>query len=435
MKKWWLVLCLLLFLPCCAFAQSMTLTPGEGWVDYQLISSEEFALLTYETNRESGTMVIHSEDSMFSGRVELPLSKGGGFVKMKIQTLKETLLAQGESVLPVASDYVAPSGVATATVNTLNLTETGAGVHYSFYAPGAQYLLLHYRSRQQSGTLTVYPCDDKGQFAGEIDLPLTYARGLVQVSVLSLSGKTLAEGEARKGYEAPAAPEQAQGRLTGVTVCIDPGHQENGRLVTEPLGPGLDGSTSGTAGMAQGVTTRRMESIVTLEIAMVLRDELLRQGANVVMTREDQTTFHTNQERCQIAADGEADIMLRLHCDLREGDASKRGISVYGPLHSTYAKAVAAPNVYRHMGQLLLDAMKSSVGYALEEKTGRVTLNDQFVGNNWAKMTCFLVEMGYMSNAQEDLLLSAPAYQQLLAEGMVQGVYEIALYRGWISSQ
>ena len=76
--------------------------------------------------------------------------------------------------------------------------------------------------------------------------------------------------------------------------------------------------------------------------------------------------------------------------------------------------------------------MKSSVGYALEERTGRVTLNDQFVGNNWAKMPCFLVEMGFMSNPQEDLLLSTPAYQQLLAEGMAQGVYDIALYRGWV---
>ena len=47
-------------------------------------------------------------------------------------------------------------------------------------------------------------------------------------------------------------------------------------------------------------------------------------------------------------------------------------------------------------------------------------------------MPCFLVEMGFMSNPQEDLLLSTPAYQQLLAEGMAQGVYDIALYRGWV---
>lgn len=432
MKKCCLLLCLLLLCPLTAQAQSISLSPGEYSVDYSFYSAEGFALLTYETNRESGTMVIQGQAGQFSGQVALPLSGGGGRVKLTAHTLKKALIAQGETTLPQAADYEVLSGVATATVNALNLTESGDRIGYAFYAPGAQYLLLNYRSRQQSGTLPVYPVDEQGRFSGELSLPLTYARGMVTVSVLSISGKTLAEGQIRKGYAPPEAPAQQPGRLTGVTVCIDPGHQENGRLVTEPLGPGLSGSTAGTAGMAQGVETLRKESIVALEIGMALRNELLRQGASVVMTRETQDVFHTNQERCQIAAEGGADIMLRLHCDLREGDAAKRGISVYGPLNAAYAKAVAKPSAYRHMGQLLLDAMKSSVGYALEERTGRVTLNDQFVGNNWAKMPCFLVEMGFMSNPQEDLLLSTPAYQQLLAEGMAQGVYDIALYRGWV---
>ena len=115
----------------------------------------------------------------------------------------------------------------------------------------AQYLLLNYRSRQQSGTLPVYPADEQGLFFGELSLPLTCAQGMV--TVLSISGKTLAEDQIRKGYASPEAPAQQPGRITGVTVCIDPGHQENGRMGTEPLGPGLSGATAGTAGMAQGV--------------------------------------------------------------------------------------------------------------------------------------------------------------------------------------
>ena len=100
---------------------------------------------------------------------------------------------------------------------------------------------------------------------------------------------------------------------------------------------------------------------------------------------------------------------------------------------SDYAKAVADPPTYRAMGELLLDALKTRVGYALEDKYGLVTLSDKFVGNNWAQMTCFLVELGFMSTPREDYLLSHPVYQQWLAEGLTQGVYEIALYRGWIT--
>jgi len=45
-------------------------------------------------------------------------------------------------------------------------------------------------------------------------------------------------------------------------------------------------------------------------------------------------------------------------------------------------------------------------------------------------MPCFLIEMGYMSNYGEDILLSEPWYQLLLSEGMADGVYAICADRG-----
>ena len=50
-------------------------------------------------------------------------------------------------------------------------------------------------------------------------------------------------------------------------------------------------------------------------------------------------------------------------------------------------------------------------------------------------MICFLIEMGFMSNVQDEHLLSQPVYQQWLAEGMAQGVYEIALFRGLVEAE
>ena len=50
-------------------------------------------------------------------------------------------------------------------------------------------------------------------------------------------------------------------------------------------------------------------------------------------------------------------------------------------------------------------------------------------------MPCFLIEMGYLSNVQDDLLLSAPEYQQMLAAGMAQGVYDMAVSRGLIKGE
>ncbi|MBE5787391.1 MAG: N-acetylmuramoyl-L-alanine amidase, partial [Clostridiales bacterium] len=329
-----------------------------------------------------------------------------------------------------AADYQAPAGDSHAKVKDFALTETLRGFEYSFSAPECDYLMLYYRNKQESGKMPVYP-DENGLFSGEIILPMTYARTLSTVQVQSGKGTVLGEKTVRKGYEMPAAPEGQPGRLTGVTVAIDPGHQENGKPAREPLGPGLEGYTSGTSGMAQGRVTLRKEYIVTMETAVKLRDELLRQGATVVMTRNEPYNALSNLERCAAAEEGGADIMLRLHCDTR-ADQKKQGLSIYGPRNSDYARAVADPDTYRHMGNLLLIAMKERLGYAMKDSTGMVHINDQFVGNNWAKMICFLVEMGYMSNSEEDIKLATPEYQQMLAEGMAQGVYEIALYRGLV---
>lgn len=429
------LLLLLLLIPftCACAAVGIQLSPEDCAVSYSVdLPGQDFLLLSYAAPKQIGTMVVYGPDGHFEGKVSLRYTDAGGTVRINLTTLDGKRLLASDSVkLPAASGYKAPSGKSHGKVTGLRAEDTTSGVRYSFSVPGTDYMMLKVYSKQERAEFPVYPQED-GQYAGEIEMPLTYARAQITVQVYSGKGAMMAEAKARKAYEAPAPVEQQEGRLSGVTVCIDPGHQENGHLVKEPLGPGLSGSTTGTSGMAEGSSTLRKESIVVLEIGMVLRDELLRQGATVVMTRETQDVFHTNQERCQIAADGGADIMLRLHADLRE-NKEKLGFTVYGPLHSDYAKAVADPTAYRAMGELMINAMKTRVGYPLEEKYGLVVLSDQFVGNNWAQMTCFLIEMGMMSTPREDYLLSYPVYQQWLAEGMAQGVYDIALYRGWIT--
>ena len=187
--------------------------------------------------------------------------------------------------------------------------------------------------------------------------------------------------------------------------------------------------------MAQGRVTLRREHIVALEISMMLRDELIRQGATVVLTKDHPMQELSNLERCKVAEDAGAHIMLRIHLDLWE-NPRKRGFHVYAPLNSDYAKAVADKETYRAMAQMMLDAMKRAAGYPTDgkdkDKYGSVKVSDQFIGNNWAKMTCFLIETGYMSTPREDYMSSHPVYQQVLAEGMAQGVYDIAVYRGWL---
>lgn len=437
MRKILLLLFVLLCLPLTALAADvqLTLTPEEYGFTYTLqAEGNEFVVLIWEGKNETGRRTLYSEDGHFEGRVELPYSGMGGKFTVTVQNLKQNRLARQSVTLPQAADYVAPTGKANATVRDLTLEETAQGFRFAFTAPETDYMLLYYRSKQESAVFPVYPVDETGRYEGEVIAPLTYCRTLFTVQVRNAKGQQKDEATCRKAWAIPAAPEAREGRLSGVVVCIDPGHQENGQFVREPIGPGLSGTTVGKGGMAQGKVTLRKEDIVVLETAMILREVLMAQGATVVLTRDVQDVFHTNIERCDIAEAAGAHIMLRLHCN-NSSNQNKTGIQIYCPLNSDYARAVASPEDYRLMGETLMNCMKDAVGYERKDATGTTRLNDSYVGNNWAKMACFLVEMGYMSNPGEDIKLATPEYQRMLAEGMAEGVYQIALIRGWVENE
>ena len=47
-----------------------------------------------------------------------------------------------------------------------------------------------------------------------------------------------------------------------------------------------------------------------------------------------------------------------------------------------------------------------------------------YSGLNWSKVPAVLIECGYMSNPEEDRLLSTPEYQEKLALGMALGLMD-----------
>ena len=145
------------------------------------------------------------------------------------------------------------------------------------------------------------------------------------------------------------------------------------------------------------------------------------------LTREAQDQFVGMIERADIPNEWGADFVLRLHCNNRS-NSSKQGIHIFCPYASEYAHEVADVDTYREMGFTLLRAMQAVTG----APEGNCTLNDTYVGNNWSKMPSFLVEMGYMSNKEEDLLMANEPYQEKLAQGMTEGIVQLAQMRGLI---
>lgn len=312
-------------------------------------------------------------------------------------------------------------------IKDFTFTPQDHAVDVAFTAQDYDSVTVYYTNKLEKGSLKLK--SDDGRFTGTISVPKTYPGNTVTVTVKSARGKDLLKKTSVTTalVEIPAVEKAAEGRLSGVTVCVDPGHQGVPIGLSEPLGPGLSGKHTSTNGQAQGTVTRRKESVVVLEIGLKLRNALLLEGADVVMTREDQNTPVTNVHRAEIANDSGAGLFIRLHCD-SSSNKKKRGIHVYIPLGSTYAREVADPKTYRTYGEALFSAMCEATGVT----KGSVIQNNSYVASNWAKMPAFLVEMGYMSNEEDDLLLSTDEYQDALVKGMVNGLVEAARLRGLI---
>ena len=202
---------------------------------------------------------------------------------------------------------------------------------------------------------------------------------------------------------------------SGPIICIDPGHQGRANLDTEPQGPGSDIMKAKVSDGTRGVSSGIRESVINLNIALQLRDELQRRGYQVVMTRTSEEVDISNKERAELANASGAQAFLRLHCD--NGDPSWSGTAIYCQHpYSEYNGHQYANS--RRLCEILLEQMCRATG---AENRGIVEAY-HYTGINWSQVPGGLIEMGFLSNAAEEQKLLDPAYQQLLVQSMADGL-------------
>lgn len=170
--------------------------------------------------------------------------------------------------------------------------------------------------------------------------------------------------------------------------------------------------TSGT----QGTVTGLPEHALNLTVSLLLREELERRGYDVLMTRETADVSISNAERAALANEAEADALVRIHANGSEDPADHGALTICMTPENPYCGALYAQS--RLLSEYILDG--------LCEKTGADRLyvweTDTMTGINYAQMPVTIVEMGYLTNPEEEQLLSDPEYQQRLAEGIADGI-------------
>ena len=201
--------------------------------------------------------------------------------------------------------------------------------------------------------------------------------------------------------------------LAGYIIGIDPGHQAHGNSQQEPIAPGSSQTKAKVSSGTAGVSTRIAEYVTVLDIGLQLRDALESLGATVVMTRETHDVDISNIERAQMMNEAGVALVLRLHCNGSENHDVK-GLSLF-----CKATGEGAEESYA-VAQALMTPLLEMTG----AKDMGIHVNDNYTGQNWSTVPCVMVEMGFMSNPEEDVLLNTPEYQALLVEGMVRGIMD-----------
>ena len=211
--------------------------------------------------------------------------------------------------------------------------------------------------------------------------------------------------------------------LSGVRIGIDPGHQGKWNSELEASSPNGGTMKYKASSGTTGVATKIPEYKTNLEISLKLRDALIELGAEVVMTRETHNIDISNQQRAALMNENNVDLALRVHCNGSENQ-SVNGLEIYTRKTCAYGNDVVDVSQLLANEKRAAEAMFAEIGAATGAKKNKIYYNDNYTMNNWSKVPCLLLELGYMTNPTEDRNLNDPAYQDKIVRGIVNGVCE-----------
>ena len=230
----------------------------------------------------------------------------------------------------------------------------------------------------------------------------------------TIEGEVIAEGnEEENVVEKPSNGKK--------TVVIDPGHGPGGNSEKEAQSPDSSIMKIKDGGGADGINSKTPEYVITMNVSLKLKSLLEANGINVIMTKEDINLVPGNIERAEVGNNNNADLAIRIHCDSADVTSAK-GASMLVPAPVGYATDIAG--ISRTYGEIILNSLVANVGMYNRGVLERSDLT----GFNWSKVPVVLIEMGFLSNPEEDSLLNDASYQEKIAQGLCNGILEALDY-------
>lgn len=207
-----------------------------------------------------------------------------------------------------------------------------------------------------------------------------------------------------------------------ITIAIDPGHQSEQIDMSglEENGPGSSTMKRKATGGTRGNDTGKMEYELNMEISLQLKEKLEEQGFQTILTRDNNETAVSNKERALLS--NQADLVVRIHANGSEAEETEGALCLIMSRENPYVG-----ELYDSSYQLAKEILEYYC-----QKTGfqnrGISENDTMTGINWSKIPVVILEMGFMTNSQDDQKMADPQFQKIMVQGIADGIVNYISY-------
>mgnify|MGYP002336237856 CR=1 FL=1 len=272
------------------------------------------------------------------------------------------------------------------------------------------------------------------------------AAGLL-VLVSARGAATAGDGQAAASIDTRAAIGEARrgsvtvGIAPALNVAVSGSEASRGRPIVV-IDPGHGGRDPGAVSVSGAIAEKQL----TLALARELRERLVARGRVRVALTRDGDEYRTLEQRADIARGLGASLFLSLHMDSAPNPLA-RGASVYS-LSDVASDAESARFARAQNAGVALGAANGSVRSMLSDlalrsqmsasadlasrlvrkSSARIALRPEphrfaaFHVLRRAQTPAVLFEAGYISNVDDELLLSSPAHRAALVAGLAETV-------------
>ena len=249
---------------------------------------------------------------------------------------------------------------------------------------------------------------------------LVVTTGCITVNLGSTSEKETSKIEKKTTDEKNNSSEKEENKSNNndnskITIVIDPGHSSTGNSGNEPVSPNSSTTKLKDGLGATGEFTNIPEHKTNMSVALLLKENLISRGYNVVLTKESVSESKSNIERAEVGNKNNANLVVRIHADSCE-DKSVNGASIHVPAKNEYTSSFY--DVSKSYGTKIINTYTKEVNI---KNRGVIERND-LTGFNWSKVPVVLVEMGYLSNKEDDNFVSNTKNHPKIAKAIADGI-------------